>query len=196
MERLIDQLLSADDFRTRYTRRIAAEPAQVWAALHAVTHDELPVTRLLMAARSAGRTHLSGPILQTGPIPLLGRQEAREVTAGKVAKFWRLRPTPGPDSTTTPEGFAAFAEPGWVKAAMSFQLSPLPDGRTLLAAETRVHATDAAARRAFAPYWLLIRTGGAGFIRFEMLRAIAHRAERSEQDNSSVQHSQDPGSRP
>ncbi|MFD0684106.1 hypothetical protein, partial [Actinomadura fibrosa] len=152
MERLIDQLLPAYDFRTRYTRRIAAEPAQVWAALHAVTHDELPVTRLLMAARHVGRsvdrTHLSGPILQASPMPLLGRREAREATAGKVAKFWHLRPTPGPDSTTTPEGFAAFAEPGWAKAAMSFQLSPLADGGTLLAAETRVHATDAAARRA------------------------------------------------
>ncbi|MFI0486934.1 hypothetical protein [Actinomadura sp. 9N215] len=180
MDRLIDRLLPAYDFRVRYTRRIAAEPEQVWTALHTVTHAELPVTRLLMAVRHAGRNRLSGPILEAIPMPLLGEQEAREAVAGKVAKFWRPRPVPGPDSTTTPEGFAAFAEPGWAKAAMSFQLSPLPGGRTLLAAETRIHATDAAARRAFAPYWLLIRAGGAGFIRLEMLRAIARRAERSE----------------
>jgi hypothetical protein len=41
----------------------------------------------------------------------------------------------------------------------------------------RVRATDATARRAFAACWLLIRAGGAGFIRLEMLRAIARRAE-------------------
>ena len=84
---------------------------------------------------------------------------------------------PGPHSTTSPEGFAAFTEPGWAKAAMSFQLCPLDGGQTLLAAETRVLATDATARRAFTPYWLLIRAGGAGFIRLEMMRAIARRAE-------------------
>ncbi|WUI03744.1 hypothetical protein OHR68_18680 [Spirillospora sp. NBC_00431] len=187
MDLLIDQLLPAYDFRVRYTRRITAGPDRVWTALHAVTHDELPVTRLLMAVRHAGRNRLSGPVFQALPIPLLEEREDREAIAGKVAKFWRPRPVPGPDSTTTPEGFAAFAEPGWAKAAMSFQLSPLPGGGTLLAAETRIRATDAAARRAFAPYWLLIRVGGAGFIRLEMLRAIARRAERSERSGREAQ---------
>jgi len=179
MDWLIDQLLPGYDFRTRYTRRIAAGPSQVWTALQALTLDELPVTRLLTAVRSAGRARLARPATGGLPMPVLGQQEAREVTVGKVAKFWRLHPVPGPDETTTPEGFTAFTEPGWAKAAMSFQLSPLPGGQTLLAAETRVHATDPAARRAFAPYWLLIRAGGAGYIRTEMLRGIAHRAEQA-----------------
>jgi hypothetical protein len=72
--------------------------------------------------------------------------------------------------------FAAFAEPGWAKGAMSFQLTPIAEG-TLLAAETRVRLTDPASRRAFAPYWFLIQAGGAGLIRLELLRAIARRAE-------------------
>jgi hypothetical protein len=181
MDWLLDQLLPAYDFRTRFTRRIAAEPAQVWAALYTVTYHELPVTRLLMAARSAGRARLTGPLLQDMPLTALGRREDREAVIGRVAKFWRPRPAPGPDSTRSAEGFAAFTEPGWAKAAMSFQLCPLHGGDTLLAVETRVHATDATARRTFAPYWLLIRAGGAGFIRLEMLRAIARRAEHRQQ---------------
>jgi hypothetical protein len=185
MDWLIDQLLPGYDFRTRYTRRIAAEPPRVWAAMHGFTYAELPVTRLLMAVRSGGpwgsafRARLVGPVLPNAPMPVLGRREASEVVVGRVAKFWRPRPAAGPDSTRTAEGFVAFAEPGWAKAAMSLQLRPVPDGGTLLAVETRVHATDAAARRAFTLYWLVIRAGGAGFIRREMLRAIAVRAEQA-----------------
>jgi len=179
MDWLLDQLLPGYEFRTRYTRRIAAPPAQVWAALDTVTYREMPVTRLLMAARSGGRARLAGPVVPDLSLPVLGRRTDREAVLGAVAKFWRPHPVSGPRSTTTPEGFATFAEPGWAKAALSFQLSPLPGGQTLLAAETRVLATDTAARRAFAAYWLLIRAGGAGFIRLEMLRAVAHRAERA-----------------
>ena len=179
MDWLLDQLLPGYDFRTRYTRRIAAPPAQVWAALDALTYRELPVTRLLMAARSGGRAQLDGPVVQALALPVLGRRTGREAVVGAVAKFWRPHPVRGPRTTTTPEGFAAFAQPGWAKAALSFQLSPLPGGQTLLAAETRVLATDAAARRVFAAYWLLIRACGAGLIRLEMLRAVAHRAERA-----------------
>ena len=193
MEWLLDQLLPAYDFRTRFTRRIAAEPPQVWAALYLVTYDELPVTRLLMAARSGRRGRLSGPLLQAMPLTVLGRREGREAVFGRVAKFWRPRPAPGPRSTTSPEGFAAFTEPGWAKAAMSFQLCPLDGGHTLLAAETRVRTTDATARRAFARYWLLIRAGGAGFIRLEMLRAIARRAEQPRKARASARLARDLG---
>ncbi|MFD1046530.1 hypothetical protein ACFQ1S_13690 [Kibdelosporangium lantanae] len=98
---------------------------------------------------------------------------------GQVAKFWQPRPAKGPDSTSSMPGFAEFAEPGWAKAAMSFQVTAA-DGGAFVVAETRVHTTDSGARRRFAPYWLLIRIGGAGFIRLEMLRAVARRAERPE----------------
>ena len=109
-------------------------------------------------------------------MPVLGQAEAREAVLGQVARYWTPRPVAGPASSRTPEGFARFAEPGWAKAALSFQLTPLPGGRTLLAADTRVLATDPAARRAFARYWRLIRAGG-GLIRLELLRAVARRAE-------------------
>jgi hypothetical protein len=73
-------------------------------------------------------------------------------------KTMSIRPSP---ETNDPAGFAAFSEPGWAKAALSFQLTPTADG-TVLAAETRVMATDEASRRRFGRYWRLIRMGGAG----------------------------------
>ena len=178
MDWLIDDLLPSWDFRTRYARQIAAGPPQVWAALHAVTFRELPLTRLLMSVRTAGRARLDGPLAEGLRMPVLGQAEAREAVLGQVARYWTPRPAAGPASSHTPEGFARFAEPGWAKAALSLQLTPLPGGGTLLAAETRVLATDPAARRAFARYWRLIRAGGAGLIRLELLRAVARRAER------------------
>ncbi|GAA4615663.1 hypothetical protein GCM10023195_69200 [Actinoallomurus liliacearum] len=175
MDWILDRLVPTYDFRSRYTRRIAASPEAVWAALHAVTAAELPVTRLLMGVRSAGRSRMSGPMAEVLSTNELGRQEGREAVGGIVAKFWRLRPAYGPEETADPAGFASFAEPGWAKAAMAFQLSPAGED-TLLATETRIRATDGASRRAFGRYWLLIRAG-SGVIRFEFLRAIARRAE-------------------
>ena len=46
-----------------------------------------------------------------------------------------------------------------------------------LSTETRVVTTDAATRRTFARYWLVVRTG-SGLIRREMLRELKRRAER------------------
>jgi uncharacterized protein YndB with AHSA1/START domain len=172
----LDRLLPAYDFRSRYTRRISAPPAAVWDALYAVTADELPVTRLLMKVRSAGRTRMRGSLAEIAPMAMLTRTEGREAVHGKVAQYWHIRPREAPIRRGDPVAFTEFAEPGWTKAAMSFQVSAAGDG-TLLAAETRVRATDARSRRVFAAYWLLIRAGGAGFIRLELLGSIARRAE-------------------
>jgi hypothetical protein len=177
---LIDELIPRWDFRSRFDRTIAAEPAAVWTALHTVTYRELPLTRLLMTVRTAGRAKPDGTVAEGLRMPVLGHAEAREAVLGQVARYWTPHPETGPAWSRTPEGFARFAEPGWAKAAMSFQLTPVPGGQTVLAAETRVQATDATARRAFGRYWLLIRAGGAGLIRLELLRAIARRAESAE----------------
>jgi hypothetical protein len=69
----LDRLLPTYDFRSRYTRRIAADPATVWAALVNLTADDLPITRLLMSVRSAGRTRPRGPVMQTLGPPTLAR---------------------------------------------------------------------------------------------------------------------------
>ncbi|MDL4818123.1 hypothetical protein [Actinomadura opuntiae] len=175
---LLDRVLPEADFRSRYTRRVKAEPAAVWDALMTLTAEELPVSRRLMALRSGGRTRLSGPLLEAFPARTLLRDEGTELVKGKIAKFWRLRPEGAPVEPGDPGAFTAFTEPGWAKAALSLRV--VPDGPgSLLAFETRVHCTDAFARRVFAPYWLLIRAGGAGFIRLEILGAAARRAERS-----------------
>ena len=74
------------------------------------------------------------------------------------------------------EDFVRFNEPGYAKMAMD--LRALPDGEgARLETETRVFLTDAAARRRFAAYWLVVRPF-SGLIRRRWLRAAKQRAER------------------
>src|SRR5262245_32557245 len=59
---------------------------------------------------------------------------------------------------------------------MNFYVEDAGGGVSRLVTETRVHATDAAARRRFAAYWRMIYPGSA-LLRVTWLRAIRARAE-------------------
>src|SRR5262249_47400799 len=152
MHWLLVQLLPAPGFRPRFTRRIAAEPAQVWAALFLVTYDELPVTRLLLTARSGGRARLTGPVLQTMPLTVLGRREDREAVIGRVAKFLLAPPPPRPPSTTPPGGFPAAREPGGAKPRRDLPARPGPGGPHSAARGAPGGAPRPPRRAAFPPF--------------------------------------------
>jgi hypothetical protein len=105
--------------------------------------------------------------LQAGFVLLA--DEPGELVLGAVGRFWTLDGS----IERVPRGeFADFAEPGYAKAAVNF----VADG-AVLSTETRVRATDEAAREGFSRYWRMISTGSAA-IRLEWLRAIKRRAVR------------------
>ncbi|MGH9675014.1 MAG: hypothetical protein ACRD44_17720, partial [Bryobacteraceae bacterium] len=79
-----------------------------------------------------------------------------------------------PPDRPTPEGFKALHAPGFALAAMNFRV----EDTGLVTTETRVFATDDAARRRFAVYWRLIYPWSA-LLRRTWLRAIARRAPSS-----------------
>jgi hypothetical protein len=160
----------------------------VYEAIWAVTPGEMPAARLLFAIRSvpgrlAGRPELAAPgeepllrqMLARG-FSLLAEDPGREVVAGAIGQMWRLR---GGRVVRVEDGaaFAAFAEPGFAKAATSLRVDPEGAG-TRLETETRVVTTDAASRRAFGRYWAVIGRG-SDLVRLSWLRAIARRAERA-----------------
>jgi hypothetical protein len=97
------------------------------------------------------------------------------LVAGAAGQPWRLRGGETADVVDL-AGFSAFARPGFVLIATSFELEAAGEG-TRLSTETRVQPTDAAAARAFRPYWWAIRAG-SGLIRRDMLHAVRRRAER------------------
>jgi hypothetical protein len=97
------------------------------------------------------------------------------LVAGAAGQPWRLRGGETADVVDL-DGLRAFARPRFVLIATSFELEALGDG-TRLSTETRVQPTDAAAARAFRPYWWAIRAG-SGLIRRDVLHAVRRRAER------------------
>jgi hypothetical protein len=181
----LDALLPRYDFSERHSRVIGKSPHVVYEAFKALTPHEMTVSRLLFAVRSlsarlAGRRGLPSQaeiplldqFLDMGFV-LLADVPGQEVIAGVISQMWRRGGrTVSPED---PEAFASYTERGFVKAAVTFRFIGRSDGTTLAETETRVAATDAAARRGFGRYWFAIR-GFSGLIRRDWLRAVARRA--------------------
>ncbi len=180
----LDEFMPAYQFEEFHVVRVHASREKVFQALREVRADEIGLFRTLTWVRRLGRpgpeSILNPPkekaildvALHSG-FMLLAEDADREIVLGAVVAAppgWRLRDRP------TPEAFAAFHKPDFALAAMNFRLEDAGAGETLVTTETRVFATDASARRRFAPYWRTIYPGSA-LIRVMWLRAVKRRAE-------------------
>jgi hypothetical protein len=61
--------------------------------------------------------------------------------------------------TITPDEFAAFSEPDYVKIVWTLRADPVGDSYSIFRTETRAVATDEAARRKFRLYWAAFSPG-------------------------------------
>ena len=180
---MLDEFLPRFDFSERHATFVAATPEATMAAARELAPRDVPLLLVLLSIRSvpyllSRREPMitpGDPILEqsarVGFVALADRP--RELALGVVGRFWR------PDSgllTVPVDQFASFSEPGFAKAAIDFRAEPSGEG-CVLSTETRIQATDAAARRRFGLYWRLIMPGSAA-IRRAWLRAIRKRAER------------------
>jgi hypothetical protein len=95
------------------------------------------------------------------------------IVLGGVLSPWRLRG--GHRRIASADEVRAFSEPGWVRVAAAFTVVP-EGGGCRVATETRIAATDDAARRRFGRYWRLVGPFSS-ITRREMLAAIRRRAE-------------------
>jgi hypothetical protein len=178
----LDDVIPEPDHRTRHSRVVGAPPEVVWDELHGVTMSALPLGRTLEAvrllpARLSGRRHqpLAGrTFLDVTPIPVLFSERPSVVISAGLSQAWRLLGGPTPPELEA-AALRSWSQPGWIKVGMEFRLEPMRRG-TFLSTETRVVATDARTRRAFAAYWLVIRPG-SGAIRRELLRVVGRRSE-------------------
>lgn len=178
----LDDVLPNSHYVTRQSRWINASPESVWTALHEVKLTGLPLTVVLSSARflpvllsgnGFGQLH-DRPFLDALPVPLLSSSAPESVVFGGVLQAWKLAGGDEPPELDA-EGVRDWIQPGWVKALMDFRLTPMGNG-TELSSETRVLATDPAARRRFAFYWLFVQPGSTA-IRWEVLTAVQLKAE-------------------
>jgi hypothetical protein len=186
----LDNVLPNYDVRERHSITVDAAPGTVLDEILRMTPRDVPVMVVLMALRSLPSLLLGRGALGLGGRPIVQQFERAgfvrlgtavdELVLGAVGRFWR--PSGGLRRVAA-ESFAAFAEPGWAKGAVNFR-AVSAGGRTHLTTETRVLATDAAARRSFRHYWRLIYPGSV-LIRIAWLRAIKRSAERSQSAKAS-----------
>lgn len=183
----IDAWMPDYDHVERHRTRIAAPAATVYDALLALDLAASPIARLLIGLRSlpgwlAGRrpairlrrTLTLRDATQAGFV-MLEERAPHAIVLGLTGRFWQLA---GGVLPTDPHSFRDPPPPGAVRAAWSFELSPIGVGATELSTETRVRCADAAARRAFGRYWRIVRPG-SGLLRRLMLRAVREAAERA-----------------
>ena len=180
----LDRVAPSYQFHEIHRTTVRATPERAYRAIKEVTASEILFFRELTWLRRFGR-HGPESILRapehrplldvaTGTSFITLVDSAREIVVGTVVisppNARRARPA-------NAEEFAALgAQGGHALATMNFVITPRADGTCLVSTETRVYATDEAARRRFAAYWRLINLGSA-FIRLMWLRAIKRRAE-------------------
>jgi hypothetical protein len=183
----LDRFFPAYQFHEFHSIRIAAPQERVYGAVKEVSADEIFLFRTLVWMRRLGRPGPENilnpapgrPLLEvaskTSFLPLADEPN-REILLGTlvaVPQGWR------PSGKPMTEGYRNLlnSQPaGFAFAGINFRLQDCGTNCTILTTETRVFATDPAARRRFARYWRLIYPGSA-FIRRMWLKAIAHRAE-------------------
>lgn len=179
---LIDRFLPDYDVVEHHEVDVDAAADRAYQAVKELDLARSPVVLALLFAR--GLPHLFGgavkpkrrigldELVDSGFV-VLGEEPGRELVLGIVGKFWQ--PSSGVHRIE-PHEFVSFDEPGFARAAWNVVVSERPGGKSRVATETRVAATDDEARRNFARYWWLIGRFSA-LIRRVMLRGIKRDAE-------------------
>jgi hypothetical protein len=197
-ESALDRIVPTWQFDERHETLVRATPAAVERAVREVTAREIRLFRLLTWLRSPRLPGRGEPESILAPPPdepilavalrsgfqALAQEPRRELVFGTLVLVpEELRELPPAElekrrRAFTAERFAALADPGFAKAAMTFRWRDEGGGVTRLVTETRIFATDEGARRRFGVYWRLIYPGSS-LIRYGWLAAIRARAERS-----------------
>jgi hypothetical protein len=182
--RLLDDALPAFDVTEVHDTWIPALPEVAFGAVRAVTVGEIRLLIPLMALRTLpglvrGRgldIRPSLPVLESmeraGFVPL-GDRPPHETALGVIGKFWQIDSTSTFRRFATVDELAAFAEPGYAKAAIDFRVTAEGPG-SRITTETRIQGTDPEATKLFGRYWRLISLG-SGVIRISWLNAIRRR---------------------
>jgi len=170
---LLNQYLPDFQFANRYSMPIKAQANSVF---HAMSHADFSrswIIRTLFFLRGMPTSSLTLDGLRRTGFVMLGETKDREYVLGLVGRFWKVH---GDLERLSATEFLAFAAPGYVKAAWSFEIEPDKSGWHLLSTETRIYCTDRRSFRLFSFYWLVIGVF-SGIIRKAMLRIIKHEAE-------------------
>jgi hypothetical protein len=156
----LDRIMPRWQFDEQHSIHLDAPPARVYAAIRAVTADDIRFFRTLTYIRRFGRPLPPG-ILNASKEPILD-------LATRTAFRWLADDPPR-------ELVVGVRVAPQTVATMNFLITP-DGGGSSVSTETRVYAATVPAARAFRIYWRIIQPG-SDIIRRSWLRAIKRRAE-------------------
>jgi hypothetical protein len=187
---LLDRFMPSYEVVERHHVHVRAPAAVTLGAAREADFQDSPVVRWIVRAREVimgatpdRRQRPRGLLEEVQSIGwgVLATIEDREIVVGAVTRPWeadvRFRALP-------PEEFASFSEPGYVKIAWTLRADPIDPVNSVFRTETRVMATDPAARAKFRRYWSFV-SPGIIIIRWALLGPVKREAERRAGDVAS-----------
>lgn len=179
---LLDAFLPASHYRDTQTARIHAPPWAAFAAVRAVTPDEVRGLVPLAIALHAPRFQLSPreqvmlrrpmlEALQQEDFVLLGERAGEEIVLGAIGQFWADRYVP----LRSAGAFRTFRDPRFARVALNVRVRGDGAGGSLVTTEIRAMCPDPEARKEFDRYWRLWAPGGSA-VRAQWLAAVRRRA--------------------
>jgi hypothetical protein len=180
---LLDRFIPAYEVAERHQIRIAAPAAVTLAAARETDLQGSGLVRTIIKAREV----ILGATADDRPRPrgllaevqslgwgVLAEVPGREVVVGAVTKPWEANVI---FHALSPDQFAEFSEPGYVKIVWTLRAEPISATESLFRTETRAIATDASARAKFRRYWSFL-SPGIIVIRWAVLGPVKSEAER------------------
>jgi hypothetical protein len=178
----IDRFIPAPDVRERFETAVKAPAPLVMDVAANMDMQSLPLVKAIIRTRELVMGSRRGPPrmpqgllaeVRANGWGILSHQAGAHIVCGAACQPWRADVT---FRSIMPEHFADWSEPDQVKIAWTLETDPLGPDATRFANETRVVATDPAAREKFLRYWRWARFGIIG-IRLLLLPAVRRRAE-------------------
>jgi hypothetical protein len=170
---LIDDYLPSFDFNEKHDILIASRPEKVYRTAGSVKFGRSLIIKCLLRMRGMPPDNFSLSEIEQSDFKKLAEKPNEELVLGLIGRPWTL--TGELQKIKSPGAFLSFDTPGFMKAVWNFSVKGEGAG-SRLTTETRVMCLDAASRKRFGYYWMLIRPF-SGLIRMEMLRLIKQQSE-------------------
>ncbi len=183
-ERLIERFMPVADITERHETLVRAPADVVFDVAQDFDLQSIPLVRAIfwLRAKILGVAEMPAHLFEKGLVAettamgwrILAERPGRELVAGSVTQPWKGDVIFTP---VEPDRFATCSEPDMVKIVWTLEAEPLGPALSRFRTETRVLATDEAARTKFGRYW---RWAGLGIvlIRWLLLPALRREAER------------------
>jgi hypothetical protein len=185
---LLDRFMPVYEVVERHHLCVAAPADLTFAAACDVDLNQSAIIRAIFRGREWILGAEPGPPSSVGSLlslmqalgwGVLAEEPGREIVIGAVTQPWVADVVFHPLS---PPEFIAFHEPGFVKIAWTLRADPVGEAESLARTETRVVATDPAARSRFRQYWsffspgiVLIRRIALGLVKKDAERRMDRR---------------------